>query len=123
MTKVIYFTVAAVPTSGEQAEIDALTAYPGLTVAVRNLSQIDATDNPEDADYVCSLAGNNFPANYPADPYVRTTAANPPAPALLATQMIIKSGVEFLSPEATGTYTNGYTPTIAAGAISALVGS
>ena len=39
------------------------------------------------------------------------------------TAKIIKSGVEFLSPAAGGARTDGYTPTIAAGEVTAIVGS
>lgn len=121
--KVIYFTVAAVPTSNELAQINTLRAYPEITLAVRNLARIDTDDNPETADYVCSYAGNDFPSNYPADPYVRTTAAAPPAPAVLATQKVITSGVEFAGPDKTGSYVNGWTPTIAAGAVTVMAAS
>lgn len=121
--KIIYFTVAAVPTVDELAEINALRVYPEVTLVVRNLQQIDATDNPETADYVCSEAGNNFPTNYPEDPYVRTTAAAPPAPTVLSTQKIISSGVEFLSDDKTGVYVNGFTPTIADGVVSTMLAS
>ena len=121
--KIIYFTVAAVPTVTEAGEIAALAAYPEVTLAVRNLAKISASDNAEPADYVCSAAGNDFPANYPADPYVRTTAALPPAPAVLSTQKIISSGVEFAGNDKTGSYVNGWTPTIAAGVVGAMLAS
>lgn len=38
-------------------------------------------------------------------------------------QLVITSGVEFLSPDVTGVYADGFTPTIVAGAVTALVGS
>lgn len=39
------------------------------------------------------------------------------------TDLIISSGTEFLGPAITGTRTNGYTPTIVAGAVTVLTGS
>ena len=41
----------------------------------------------------------------------------------LGTQMIISSGVEFLGPDKTGTYSNGWTPTIVDGAVTVMLAS
>lgn len=121
MKKLIYFTAAAVPTVTEAGHIAIFEAIDGLETCVRNVQKIASTDNPEPADYVCNATGSDFPTNYPEDPYVRVTAAAPPAPTVAATQKVITSGVEFAGPDKTGTYANGWTPTIAAGAVTAML--
>lgn len=126
MTKVIYFTVAAKPTVTEAGHITALAAYPGIdTLVVRNQAMVGNTDeSPEEADYVLNAAGSGFVAPYDDDEdYPKITPTTPPLPTVLATEKVIRSGVEFLSNQVTGSYTNGYTPTIAAGVVGALVGS
>lgn len=125
MTKIIYFTAAAVPTGTEQGHIDALKSYPGITLVVRNAAMVGNTDEtPEEADYVANATGANFPVGYTdTDDYPITTAAAPPQPTLLGTEKIIRSGVEFAAPALGGAYVNGYTPTIADGVVTALAGS
>lgn len=128
MTKVIYFTVASKPTANELLDIAALQAYPGLTVAVRDMSKVGvSTDQgePEVADYVASDAGNDFPEGYddPGDYPVLDPAAPPAPDGLLGTQRVIYNGVEFLANDKTGVYVNGWTPTIAAGVVSTMLAS
>lgn len=125
--KVIYFTASSIPTETEAGHIAALQAYPGLDVAIRDASKVGvSTDQgePELADYVTNATGSNFPEGYDdTEDYPITTAAAPPMPTLLGTEKIIRSGVEFLSPDTTGSYVDGHTPTIAAGAVTALAAS
>lgn len=123
--KVLYFTAGPVPTVNEAAEIATLLAYPGIDVGVRNAANLGVYGSAEPADYVAGYnAGAAIPAPYnDTEDYPRTTAAQPPAPTLLATQKLLTSGVEFLGPATTGSRTDGWTPTIAAGAVTVLTGS
>lgn len=125
MTKVLYFTAADVPTVNEAAEIAILKDYPGVELGVRNASKLGVYGSAEPADYVAGYnAGAAIPAPYDdTEDYPRTTAAEPPAPTVLGTQKIITSGVEFLAPATSGSRTDGWTPTIAAGVVTALTGS
>lgn len=128
--KIGYFTAGAQPTANETAEI---TSYvtAGHTVCVRNVlaysldSHQPGADSAEDFDYVDAYAGTTIPEPYDdaEDFPVASPSAPPASHALPGTQMLISSGVEFLSPAPTGSRTDGYTPTIANNAISAIVGS
>jgi hypothetical protein len=125
MVKVIYFTAGNVPTVNEASEISTLRSYPGVELAVRNAADMGVVGSLEPADYVAGYNnGAAIPDGYDdTDDYPLTSAANPPRPTLLGTQRIIHSGEEFLSPAVGGERTDGYTPTIAAGVVTALTGS
>jgi hypothetical protein len=125
MTKVLYFTASDVPTSNELAEINVLKNYPGIELGVRNASKLGVYGSAEPADYVAGYnSGAAIPAPYnDTEDYPLTSAAQPPAPTVLGTQKVITSGVEFLSPAVGGSRTDGYTPTIADGVVTALTGS
>lgn len=128
--KIGYFTAGATPTVNETAEIVALQ-NAGHQVMIRDVTKYaadsyqPAADGLEAFDYVRAYAGTTYPADYDdtEDFPVANPAAPPSAVTLPGTQMLISSGVEFLSPAVGGSRTDGYTPTIAAGAISALTGS
>ena len=122
---VLFFTAASAPTVQETADIAALAEYPGLTLRVRNAGVETLREVPETADYVSdSNAGATIPDLYDdTDDYPRTYAANPPAPTVLSTQKVITSGVEFTGPATSGSRVDGWTPTIVAGAVTALTGS
>lgn len=124
---VLFFTAGAIPTTSELTEINKLVTYPGIDLRVRNAAAPMGTyDTPETADYVCDYNdGSLIPAPYDdTEDYPLLTRTNPPAPAgLLSTQKVITSGVEFLGPATTGSRTDGWTPTIVAGAVTVLTGS
>jgi hypothetical protein len=125
-TRIGFFTATTVPTTQEAADILVFKNL-GFKVCVRNAEAYVAatTDEPEDFDYVAdSNSGNNIPADY-ADTgdYPRASKTAPPTPEVLSTQAVITSGVEFASPDASGTYVNGFTPTIANHVVTALTGS
>lgn len=125
MTKVLYFTASAAPTVNEAAEIAIFKAYPGIELGVRNASNLGVYGSAEPADFVAGYnAGAAIPEPYDdTDDYPLASAAQPPEPTLIGTQKIITSGVEFASPAVSGERTDGYTPTIAAGVVTALTGS
>jgi hypothetical protein len=128
MPKVIYFTVAAVPTETEAGHIATLKTYPGVELAVRNQAVAGVnspTDNtPEEADFVLNAAGSGFVAPYDDnEDYPKITPTTPPLPTLLGTEKIIRSGVEFAGPDKSGSYVNGWTPTIAAGVVTTMLAS
>lgn len=128
--KIGYFTAGAQPTANEIAEIAAYSGV-GHTVCVRNVLAYDldthqpGADSAEDFDYVDAYAGTTIPAPYDdaEDFPVASPTAPPAAHAPLSTQALITSGVEFLSPAVGGSRTDGYTPTIVAGVVTALTGS
>jgi hypothetical protein len=128
--KIGYFTAGPQPTSNELAEI---TAYRnvGHDVSIRDVTKYALdTYQPgefslEAFDYVDAYAGTTIPEPYDdTELYpVASPSAPPAAHAPLSTQKLITSGVEFLSPAVSGERTDGYTPTIVAGAVTALTGS
>jgi hypothetical protein len=128
MAKIIYFTASAIPTETEAGHIAAFAAYPGIDLAIRNAAAVGiSTDQgePELADYVANATGADFPVGYDdTEDYPIASPTNPPVPAgILSTQKIITSGVEFLSPDQSGSWVDGHTPTIVAGAVTVLAGS
>lgn len=128
--KIGYFTAGPKPTTDETTEINALAAA-GHDVLIRDVNKYaagtyqPAADGLEDFDYVRAYAGTTYPTDYDdtGDFPVADPAAPPSSVTLPGTQKIITSGVEFLSPDATGSYTNGFTPTIAAGVVTAIAKS
>jgi hypothetical protein len=130
MARIGYFTAGPTPTANETTEINTLAAA-GHDVCVRDVTKYGtSTDQPaadglEDFDYVRAYAGTTYPTDYDdtGDYPVADPAAPPSAVTLPGTQKLITSGVEFLSPDATGVYVNGFTPTIAAGAVTAIAKS
>jgi hypothetical protein len=130
MSKIGYFTAGPKPTNNEQSEIDALAAA-GHDVMVRDVTKYTASSYQpavaglEEFDYVRAYAGTTYPADYDdtGDFPVADPAAPPSAVTLPGTQKLLSSGVEFLSPAITGSRTDGYTPTISGGVVTALAGS
>lgn len=128
--KIGYFTAAAQPTANELTEIGKYVTA-GHDVCVRNAAAYalstnqPGADSAEDFDYVDAYAGTTIPEPYDVaeDFPVASPDAPPAAHTLPGTQAIITSGVEFLAPAPTGSRTDGYTPTIAAGVVTALTGS
>lgn len=125
-TKIGFFIAGTKPTTQEAADI-LIMQNLGFNVAVRSaLNYVPATsDEPEQFAYVMdSASGANIPTDYAdTNDFPRASKTQPPAPDVLSTQKVITSGVEFLSPAVSGSRTDGYTPTIVAGAVTALAGS
>lgn len=124
-TKIGFFTAAAKPTTQEAADI-LIMQNLGFKVAVRDAASYVASDSdPEDFDYVMdSNSGANIPADYAnTGDYPRASKTAPPAPDLLSTQKVITSGVEFAGNDKTGSYVNGWTPTIVDGVVSTMLAS
>lgn len=122
----LYFTAAAKPTTDEAADIAIFQAQTGLEVRIRNAGVNSLYPDAElGVDYVADHAsGALIPVAYAdTDDYPRATTANPPAPTVASTQKVISSGVEFLGPATSGSRTDGWTPTIVDGDVTALVGS
>jgi hypothetical protein len=124
-TKIGFFTAAAKPSTQEAADI-LIMQNLGFDVKVRNALGNNYTDgDPEAFDYVMdSTSGTTIPAAYAnTTTYPRTSKTAPPAPTLLSTQTVITSGVEFAGNDKSGTYVNGWTPTIVAGVVSTMLAS
>ena len=121
MKTVIYFTAGQLATGPEQTAIDAITAVPGFNVKVRSALGANYTGGiPEQADFV---AGTRPSAYANTTTYPEFNPASPPAQDVGATQKVLSSGVKFTGPAITGTYVNGYTPTIVNGVVTGLVAS
>lgn len=83
-----------------------------LRAAYLAFEALNLTSNPDevaDAEAAC------------ADAMAAVIAAGATGVLTGSTVKVISSGVEFASPEATGVYVNGYTPTIVNGVVTALV--
>jgi hypothetical protein len=123
--KILFFTAASKPTTQENTDINIMLDL-GFNVGVR-AAPAYAKGNVqggtlETADYAMdSNAGATIPAAFSGLSVASKTA--PPAPPLLSTQRVITSGVEFAGNDKTGTYINGWTPTIVAGAVSTMLAS
>lgn len=117
MKKVIYFTAGDKPTTGEQAEIDALNALAALpyNVVVRNGARSTAFGaGIEAADYV---AGTIPTAYNDAETYPVFDPDAPPAPDTLPATQAVVSDAQVLDTDDGGTVTL----TIAGGAITSAV--
>lgn len=139
--------------AAEIAAIAALPGYVvAVRNAIRNTDEATAVANPEEADWVAGTPPEPYDDDqvYPVldvgdiptpglveegDTIVLTDAAGTtldctlvitdgvPTLTMATTAKIIKSGVEFLSPDQTGSWVDGHTPTIVAGAVTVLAGS
>lgn len=124
-TKIGFFTAGPKPTNDEAAAI-LIMQNLGFIVAVRNAAADNyGGDEPEDFDYVMDYDdGSLIPAAYAdTEDYPRASKTVPPAPDLLSTQRVITSGVEFAGSDKTGSYVNGWTPTITNGVVSTMLAS
>lgn len=120
--KVLYFTAAAVPTGPETTAITNLQNDGRYSVFIRNaVGKNYEGGEPEACDFV---AGTIPTAYSDAEDYpVINPSALPNPTNLPTTAKVINSGVEFLAPAPTGSRVDGYTPTIVAGVVTAIVGS
>jgi len=118
----LYFTASAVPTGPETTAIETLQNDGRYSVFVRNATGKNYEGGePEAADFVAGTIPTAYAdaGDYPViDPSALPDPTNIPA-----TSKVIRSGVEFAAPAATGSYANGYTPTIVGGAVTAIAGS
>lgn len=116
MPKIIYFTAGAVPTTPEQAAIDAIAAFAAdpYEFVVRNAAE-DNYANIEAADYVAGSA--------PSPAYDGVSVFDPdsiPEPSVGDDQVVLTDG-ETTGVEPSGSYTDTVTFTISGGAITAIV--
>lgn len=127
MGKIIFFTAGEKATAGEATDIAQLVASMAANitdVAVRRGDLPAASYNygagVEAADFVAGTIPTPY-SNAGTYPVIDPDAIPPSG--VPSTSKVIKSGVKFTGPAITGSYVNGYTATIVAGAITALVAS
>jgi hypothetical protein len=123
--KILFFTAGPKATSQENTDMG-IMADLGFRVCARDATAY-AKGNVqggtlEEADYAMdSNSGATIPAAFSGLTVASKTT--PPAPPILSTQKVITSGVEFAANDKTGTYVNGWTPTITAGVVSTMLAS
>jgi hypothetical protein len=127
MGKVIFFTAGETATVGEAADIAQLIAAMAANITDVAVRRGDLA--AEDYSYGAGLEAADFvagtiPAAYDDEedfPVINPDALAPSG--VPSTSKVIASGVKFTGPAITGSYVDGYTPTIVAGVVTALVAS